>query len=126
MGSDVVTAGVGAGLSATYITTEVGGTIINSNVGNAVGGLVQYGAGSATGNITRSFEGAIRNFIGHRGLKDKKFAGYKGIAGFIANIAIGTFADKYENSLAAETTLKAQKFNESDMNKGINVIATKA
>ncbi|MCJ8498293.1 DUF4280 domain-containing protein [Chryseobacterium salipaludis] len=126
VGSDVVTAGVGAGLSATHITTEVGGTIINSNVGNAEGGLVQYGAGSATGNITRSFEGAIRNFIGHRGLKDKKFAGYKGIAGFIANIAIGTFADKYENSLAAETTLKAQKFNESDMNKGINVIATKA
>ncbi|MGD1320657.1 hypothetical protein [Chryseobacterium sp. 2R14A] len=106
--------------------TEIGGTIINSNVGNAVGGLVQYGAGSATGNISRSFEGAIRNFIGHRGLKANKYAGYKGIAGFVANIAIGTFADKYENSLAAETVLKTQKFDESDMNKGINVIAKEA
>lgn len=126
VGSDAVTAGVGAGLSATHITTEIGGTIINSNVGNAVGGLVQYGAGSATGNVTRSFEGAIRNFIGHRGLKANNYAGYKGIAGFVANIAIGTFADKYENSLAAGTALKAQKFDESDMNKGINVIATEA
>lgn len=126
VGSDAVTAGVGAGLSATHITTEIGGTIINSNVGNAVGGLVQYGAGSATGNVTRSFEGTIRNFIGHRGLKANNYAGYKGIAGFVANIAIGTFADKYENSLAAGTALKAQKFDESDMNKGINVIATEA
>ena len=33
---------------------------------------------------------------------------------------------KYENSLAAGTALKAQKFDESDMNKGINVIATEA
>lgn len=124
VGSDAVTAGVGAGLSATHITTEIGGTIINSNVGNAVGGLVQYGAGSATGNVSRSLEGALRNFIGHRGLKAENYAGYKGIAGFVANIAIGTFADKYENGLAQETGDKARDFNKSDAKNGINVIAT--
>ena len=126
VGSDAVTAGVGAGLSATHITTEIGGTIINSNVGNAVGGLVQYGAGSATGNVSRSLEGALRNFIGHRGLKAENYAGYKGIAGFLANIAIGTFADKYENGLAAETIEQARIFNISDAKNGINVIATNA
>lgn len=68
----------------------------------------------------------MRNFIGHRGLKAENYAGYKGIAGFVANIAIGTFADKYENGLAAETAFQDQKFDESDMNKGINVIATEA
>lgn len=128
VGSDAISAGTGVAVTKATggAVTEIGGTIINSNVGNAVGGLVQYGAGSATGNVSRSLEGALRNFIGHRGLKANNYAGYKGIAGFVANIAIGTFADKYENSLAAETALKAQKFDESDMNKGINVIATEA
>lgn len=124
VGSDAITTGVGVGLSATHITSEIGGTIINSNVGNAVGGLVQYGAGSATGNVSRSLEGALRNFIGHRGLKADNYAGYKGVAGFVANIAIGTFADKYENGLAAETGDKARDFNKSDAKNGINVIAT--
>ncbi len=128
VGSDAVSAGTGVAVTKATggVVTEIGGTIINSNVGNAVGGLVQYGAGSATGNVSRSLEGALRNFIGHRGLKAENYAGYKGIAGFVANIAIGTFADKYENGLAAETAFKAQKFDESDMNKGINVVATEA
>lgn len=84
----------------------------------------KYNIGSATGNVTRSFEGAIRNLIGHRGLKDKKVAGYKGIAGFIANIAIGTFADKYENKLAYKTGKEAQRLNNSDKSNGVTVIAT--
>lgn len=126
VGSDAVSAGTGVAVTkaTSGAVTEIGGTIINSNVGNAVGGLVQYGAGSATGNVTRSFEGAIRNFIGHRGLKANNYAGYKGIAGFVANIAIGTFADKYENGLAQETGDKARDFNKSDAKNGIDVIAT--
>lgn len=125
VGSDAVSAGIGVAITKATggAITEVGGTIINSNVGNAVGGLVQYGAGSAMGNVSRSFEGAIRNFIGHRGLKADNYSGYKGIAGFVANIAIGTFADKYENGLADETSERARILNISDAKNGINVIA---
>lgn len=125
VGSDAVSAGTGVVITKATggAITEVGGTIINSNVGNAVGGLVQYGAGSATGNVSRSFEGAIRNFVGHRGLKADNYSGYKGIAGFVANIAIGTFADKYENGLADETSERARILNISDAKNGINVIA---
>lgn len=36
--------------------------------------------------------------------------GYNGIAGFVTKILTGTFADKCENGLAAETILKAQRF----------------
>ena len=82
-----------------------------------MGDAIQYGAGSATGKVFRSFEGALRNYLGHQGLKAEKFAGYKGIAGFIANIANGTLADKYEKGLARDTVFKAQKFDEADMSK---------
>ncbi|MDM1548844.1 DUF4280 domain-containing protein [Empedobacter falsenii] len=123
MATDGVTATTGAGLSAAGVTTEVGGTIINKNVGNAVGGAVQHAAGEATGNVSQSLTGALRNYIGHSGLKADKYQGYKGIAGFIANIAIGTYADKKENKLADETKRVAEDFNESDKSNGINVIA---
>lgn len=123
----IVASGADAtGAAAGLVIKDAGGAILNSNVGNTLGGLAQYGAGSATGNVSRSLEGALRNFMGLRGLKDNKFAGYKGIAGFIANITIGTLADKHENSLAAETTEKAKEFNNSDAKNGINVIAIQA
>ena len=49
---------------------------------------------------------------------------YKGLAGFIANIAIGAWSDTYENNLAKETEFNQRKSDESDKNNGISVIAT--
>ncbi|EKB57855.1 hypothetical protein [Bergeyella zoohelcum] len=51
---------------------------------------------------------------------------YKGLAGFIANIAIGAWSDTYENNLTEETSDGARDFNIADSKNGINVIATKA
>ncbi len=126
VGGDAVSAGVGAGTKAIGITSEVGGALINSNVGNTVGGLAQYGTGVATGNISKSLEGALRNYAGHQGLKANNYAGYKGLAGFIANIAIGAWSDKYENNLAEKTSDGARDFNIADSNNGTTVIATEA
>ncbi|WP_139422860.1 DUF4280 domain-containing protein [Chryseobacterium mulctrae] len=123
VGSDAVSAGVGAGLSATRITSEIGGTILNGNVGGILQGVGHEAVGRATGNMSQTAGGMLSRYIGHYGLKADNYAGYKGIAGFVANIAIGTFADKYENSLAAETIEKAKDFNNSDAKNGINVIA---
>lgn len=126
MATDGVAATTGAILSSKGITTEVGGAIINNNVGNAVGGAVQHAAGEATGNVSQSITGALRNYLGHSGLKANGHQGYKGIAGFIANIAIGTYADKQENKLAAETAFEAQKLDDLDKGNGIDVIAKEA
>ena len=126
VGSDVVTAGVGAGLSAKHITSEIGGTILNGDVGGILRGVGHEAVGRASGNMSQTAGGMLSRYVGHYGLKANNYAGYKGIAGFVANIAIGTFADKYENGLARETALKAQKFDESDMSKGINVLAIEA
>ncbi len=121
--SDAVSAGAGAA-TAGISGGGVGGAIINANVKNAVQGAAQYGAGSVTGNVSKSMEGAFRNYFGQRGVRANGFAGYKGIAGFIANIAIGTFADKYENRLSKETWYKADVFDKSDKSNGVTVIAT--
>ena len=126
VGSDVVTAGVGAGLSAKHITSEIGGTILNGDVGGILRCVGHEAVGRASGNMSQTAGGMLSRYVGHYGLKANNYAGYKGIAGFVANIAIGTFADKYENGLARETALKAQKFDESDMSKGINVLAIEA
>ena len=123
--TDAVAAGTGAVItnSTGGVVTEVGGAILNADVGGIVQGVGHEAVGRATNNASQAAGGILARNVGHYGLKANGYQGYKGIAGFIANIAIGTHADKQENKLAEETKRVAEDFNESDMNNGINVIA---
>ena len=125
MATDVVAATTGAVITNTTggVITDVGGTILNADVGGIVQGVGHEAVGRATGNASQAAGGILSRNVGHYGLKSNGYQGYKGIAGFIANIAIGTYADNQENKLADETKRVAEDFNESDKSNGINVIA---
>lgn len=125
MATDVVAATTGAVITNTTggVITDVGGTILNADVGGIVQGVGHEAVGRATGNASQAAGGILSRNVGHYGLKSNGYQGYKGIAGFIANIAIGTYADNKENKLAAETLEAAKAFNKSDSGNGINVIA---
>ena len=125
MATDVVAATTGAVITNATggVITDVGGTILNADVGGIVQGVGHEAVGRATGNASQAAGGILSRNVGHYGLKSNGYQGYKGIAGFIANIAIGTYADNKENKLAAETAFEAQKFDDLDKGNGINVIA---
>ena len=105
------------------VITDVGGTILNADVGGIVQGVGHEAVGRATGNASQAAGGILSRNVGHYGLKANGYQGYKGIAGFIANIFIGTYADNQENKLAEETSNAARDFNIMDSKNGINVIA---
>lgn len=99
---------------------------MNGDVGGILRGVGHEAVGRASGNMSQTAGGMLSRYVGHYGLKANNYAGYKGIAGFVVNIAIGTFADRYENRLTDETKFKADEFDKRDKNNGINVIATEA